>query len=237
MDKKLIQKINAEALIYLGFGWRVMPLVWREKTPLLKSWPNLRIRDLEFVWPYADNCNIGVILGRHEGEQKELIDFDLDCEEAQLIGPALFPDTAQFGHSGKVTHLLFYGSENISPLKLHSSGIELELRAGALQTMLPPSIHPNGKQLIWVGLNRKPKSYTSIQIYRNFKLLAALSLIARRWPKISGSRNDFALAVSGVLARSKLLHEQRKDIIYLIALAARDEEAMHRPSIEKAIRN
>ena len=44
--QKTIQKINAEALIYLGFGWRVMPLVWREKTPLLKSWPNLGIRDL-----------------------------------------------------------------------------------------------------------------------------------------------------------------------------------------------
>ena len=235
MDETHIQKVNAEALLYLGLGWRVMPLVYGSKTPLLKSWPNLGSQDLMQIWPYETACNIGVILGREGQKKHNLVDFDLDCEEAQRLGPAIFPDTAQFGYSGKTTHLFFYCSSDVDPQKLHLMGVELELRSGALQTMVPPSVHPSGAELKWVGPNRAPKIYSREQINQNFNLLAALTLIAKRWPKISGSRNDFALAVSGVLGRSKLFHKQRKDIISLVASIAEDEEAANRPSVEKAI--
>ena len=69
MDETHIQKVNAEALLYLGLGWRAIPLVYGSKTPLLKSWPNLGSKDLMRIWIYESACNIGVILGR-EGQKR-----------------------------------------------------------------------------------------------------------------------------------------------------------------------
>ena len=114
--------------------------------------------------------------------------------------------------------MLFYGSENISP----QNYIRLAL-VGIACWSPPDDVAVNTPKRKTINLGWVEPQTKVIYGHSNisqFKLLAALSLIARRWPKISGSRNDFALAVSQYLHVANF-HEQRKDIIYLIALAAR----------------
>ena len=65
------------------------------------------------------------------------------------------------------------------------------------------------------------------------RLFAALTILFKHWPP-SGSRNDYALAVSGILTKSRLALADYPEIVSVLARLAGDEEANKRPSLSAA---
>jgi hypothetical protein len=135
--------------LYCRRGWQVVPIPPGEKGPTLPGWGKLRltIEDLPRHFAHA-GCNIGIILGPPSGE---LVDFDLDCEEALALADLYLPPTgAEFGRKSKPrSHRLY-----IAPGAVHEAFADpldgttlLELRAqgrdgGCHQTVFQPRRTP-----------------------------------------------------------------------------------------------
>src|ERR1044071_6609909 len=74
-------------------GWLVTPL--RGKEAFLKDWQNRAQTDPEVTAAMAREGNFGIRLGEVSGN---LVDLDLDCEEAVRAAPHILPPTnARFG--------------------------------------------------------------------------------------------------------------------------------------------
>ena len=75
-----------EALRYAAFGWRIIPLRKRGKTPWLPEWQRRASNDEELIerwWSERPESNLGVQLGERSG----IIDFEGDDprSEAELL--------------------------------------------------------------------------------------------------------------------------------------------------------
>jgi hypothetical protein len=75
---------------YCRRGWRVLPIPVGEKGPKLPEWGKLRLGLDDLPQHFSRNCNVGVILGPPSGE---LVDIDLDCDEAIEIADLYLPPT------------------------------------------------------------------------------------------------------------------------------------------------
>ena len=95
----------------------------------------------------ARNHNLKIVLGALSG----LLDVDLDCMEAKLLADVILPEPAvKFDRgSPESGHYLFKATSFCfrKSFTANKSGSTLvELRADGAQTMIPPSVHPNGGQ-------------------------------------------------------------------------------------------
>jgi hypothetical protein len=145
------------ALDYAKRGWQDVPIPAGEKGPKLSGWGKLRLSIDDLPRHFGGGCNIGVILGPPSGE---LVDIDLDCEEALAIADLYLPPTgAEFGRKSKPrSHRLY-----VAPGAVHEAFADpldgstlLELRAqgrdgGCHQTVFPPSVHPSGESIEWTS--------------------------------------------------------------------------------------
>ena len=87
--------ILAIACSYIRNGWAPVPIPYRQKGPVLKDWPALRLNEQTAPKYFANGpVNIGVILGAASGG---LADIDLDCAEALAVSTAVLPPTLRFG--------------------------------------------------------------------------------------------------------------------------------------------
>src|SRR5437899_11891853 len=105
---------------------------------------------------FAEPCNLGVETGEISGG---LVDVDLDCLEAVEIAPAFLPSTEMiWGRNGERRH---YGY--ISPgLTTSRLGTLVEVRSNGLQTMVPPSLHPDGGSVEWIANGRPAELETQL---------------------------------------------------------------------------
>jgi hypothetical protein len=138
--------------LYEDRGWALVPIGAGQKRPTTKGWPDRRFQlgDLD------PNGNFGVIMGPHSAD---LVDADLDCEEAIDLAPLYLPRTgARFGRASKPLSHWLYGAVGarfeaiVDPMNGHTL---LELRAdgrhaGAHQTLFPPSIADDERR-VWDG--------------------------------------------------------------------------------------
>jgi putative DNA primase/helicase len=99
----------------------------------------------------------------------------------------------------------------------------LEVRSTGSQTMIPPSTHPTGEKVIWMGQG-KPKELANVELVKAARLTAAAALLARHWPE-AGARQDTALHLSGALAHAGWGLEEIKTFIEAVVDAAKDDEA------------
>jgi putative DNA primase/helicase len=84
-----------QARDYHRLGWALVPVPAGLKHPILDEWPDLQfgITDLD------PKGNLAIRLGRRSGN---LVDADLDCEEAIELAPFYLPPTgAVFGRKSK----------------------------------------------------------------------------------------------------------------------------------------
>jgi hypothetical protein len=144
-------------LDYCRRGWRVVPIPRGEKGPKLPEWGKLHLSPADLPRYFGNSENVGIILGPKSGS---LVDVDLDCSEALEIADLYLPVTqAVFGRPSKPrSHRLFIAVNVIH--EAFADPIDgttlLELRGegrdgGCHQTVFPPSIHPSGEQIAWVG--------------------------------------------------------------------------------------
>ena len=97
------------ALGYIRRGWAPVPVPFKQKGPLLKDWPSLRITE-QTVAQYFNGGpeNVGVILGPASGN---LTDVDLDCSEAIAVAGHMLQPTICFGRTtARCTHWLYRAS-------------------------------------------------------------------------------------------------------------------------------
>lgn len=143
------------AIDYAARGWRVVPLIEREKRPRLKAWQREATTDEATIcrwweaWPAA---NVGVLMG----PTSNLIDLECDSPEAEQDLLRTFGDSAPVtptfqGSRGK--HRLFRWRAGLPAVACcHFGKVECRLGNGdrGAQSVFPPSIHPTGEVYKWL---------------------------------------------------------------------------------------
>ena len=98
--------MNATLAEYAARGWSLKPVLAGQKRPTAKGWPDREFGPADF----ADGMNIAIRLGKHS---RDLVDCDVDCEEAIELAPLYLPETwALFGRSSAPrSHWLYFAPE------------------------------------------------------------------------------------------------------------------------------
>jgi len=195
----------AAALIRRGVA--VIPVPAGEKNPGRPGWEALRITEEEIPEYWTNGQNIGLLCGEHSGGR---VDVDLDSDEAVKIAGRLLPPTLTSGRTSRPHSHWWYVSPAAESCDWKDTdGRKLvELRSTGRQTLVAPSVHPDGDEYVWhteTGL--KMAEIGAAELTRRLRELATAALIARHLPPIrvgteGGGRHDYALALAGFLLRS-----------------------------------
>lgn len=143
---------------YTEFGWKLTFAKPREKNPgtlMQENWQSkvaTSSKDVDSWLKKCPNANVGVLLGPESG----IIDVEYDTKEGEAIVEGIIasdPCPTPTYRSGKSIHRLYRWDESLprETVPKHK-GIEWRLNSGnrALQSILPPSIHPSGKRYEWL---------------------------------------------------------------------------------------
>src|SRR5262249_32159819 len=146
------------ARYYTGRGYRVVPFDRGKKGPTYEGWNSLRLTEEDLPRHIEPSSNIGLLTGAPSGN---LADVDCDASEAVRAAGEILPRTEMIhGRAGKLnSHHWYMLPEAINSIKYEVNlGKEktclVELRSARIQTMVPPSIHPNGERLSWMQLGK-----------------------------------------------------------------------------------
>lgn len=163
-----------------------------------------------------------------------LMDIDLDCPEALPLASALLPGTGMVsGHTSKPRSHYFFRvtAKNFPTIKFQDENGQmlLELRGDKSQTMIPPSIHPSGEEVIW-HVNGDPLTIPYEELKSKAALVAAACLAVRAYSE-QGSREEYCMTWAGLLARAGYEIDPIEAFITAIAEDAGDEEAQKRTKL------
>lgn len=181
---------------YINKGLSPIPLKQGTKEPRDSGWPNRDYTPDEI----ADTDNVGTRLG-------DVVDADLDTQEAVLLAHHFLPPTqAVFGRLSKPrSHYLYEQiAKDLMRRKMYSDvdgTLLFELRGEGHQTMIPPSIHPDGEQVRWAVFEEIMKITLADLLAAAGKLAAAV-MLARHWAEWEHRHHMIALALSGWLLRA-----------------------------------
>ena len=196
----------------------------QSKIPVDSDWPNLG-KAKEEVLPMGGN--IGLLLGAKSG----IIDVDLDCREAKGLADLLLPKPlAQFDRgSSDSGHYIFKASSYGPTKRFTGAGSKttiVELRADGAQTMIPPSVHPDGSHLAFQAFNEHADPVEYSDLLKHVSLLAAVSEITQNWTE--GKRHNLALGFAGLCIKADLDPQQIMNIIQRICSLTNDVEEQDR---------
>jgi hypothetical protein len=206
------------ALDYLHQGWRVIRLPPHSKEPYKDRTHAACAITIDNVDSLRENENLGIYF-ESAGSLK---DFDLDYQTAVDLAKAVGLNGAAFGRGSVVGHYLFDapGCEakkfqlpdplkgNRYPLPLPEGEGEhpitvLEIRGNdGTYTMVPPSVHPNGEQLVWIGANRQPVTTTASELRALAGRHAVAAAVLYFYPSSAPTRYEVRMALTGALSRS-----------------------------------
>jgi putative DNA primase/helicase len=166
----------------------------QSKIPVGSDWTN-QGKNLDEV--ITTNGNLGLILGAKSG----ILDIDLDCMEAKALAGAILPvPHAVFDRGSDDSGHHLYRASSFGPRKAFnaegSKSTLVELRGDRAQTMIPPSIHPNGSPLTFTAFDADAIQVQYEDLLKSVSLLAACSEVAQNWR--DGYRHDLALALGGI---------------------------------------
>ena len=145
------------ALSYAGQGWKVFPLLPKDKKPATPQGFKNASNDPEQVeawWDKNPNYNIGIATGRESG----LLVIDLDVDEDKGLNGydtlrewqrehKELPETWQ-SITGRGGYHLFYRDNGLNQSRVNLyEGVDIRGNGGYI--VAPPSIHPNGKRYEW----------------------------------------------------------------------------------------
>ena len=209
------------ATAYIQRGLQVVPLAEGTKACLEKDWLKLIFQPKDFQ--PTDNIGIRSVNG--------LIDIDCDSAEVVIMSKDFLPSTgAVYGRPSKPhAHWLYrskfekrvvYFDYTVSDEK-QSTLVEIRVNH---QSMAPPSIHPDDKELLaWEdSFFGDPAEISDINLTRAVQLLATAALVGRHYNP-TGNRHDWCLALSGFMRQSLgITHDECKKIITSAANWAHD---------------
>ena len=198
----------------------------QSKIPVVSDWPN-QGKHLDVV--ASTNGNIGLILGSTSG----ILDIDLDCREAKILADIILPvPHAVFDRGSDDSGHHLYRASSFGPRKTFnaegSKSTLVELRGDRAQTMIPPSVHPNGSKLVLRVCNPNAAEVTYEGLLQYVNLLAACAEVAQNW--IDGTRHDLSLAFSGLCVKAGIEPKLLVKILRCICEITGDIEADDRIS-------
>lgn len=219
------------AHVYISNGISVVPVPHKAKKPVLDGWQNLRLTADDLPAHFRGDANIGILDGEPSGN---LIDNDLDVPEAIQAAAVFMPPTGRIhGRKGKRrSHRWYRVPDGIKSKKFQypEAGKDgnivrtayLELRSTGGHTLVPPSLHPTGEQYEWERED-KPATVDANVLLAAAGKTAACALLARHWPG-TGSRDDCAMALSGMLLRGGWSETDTAEFVVAVAEIAGDEQ-------------
>jgi hypothetical protein len=216
-----------------------VPYARRTKGPTAKDWPARRFTEADIPREFSNDGNLGLLDG-----YGSLIDIDLDSPEALRLAPAFLPDTGLVhGRPSKRRSHRWYRcdpaprttafddpcgrGDGVKARLLEIRGLKADGRFG-LQTMVPPSQHPDGESITWDAYGT-PAVWDGDDLLTRAHRLAAAALLLRYCPG-SGQRHEVVLALSGALARAGWTIAEAEAFIVPLMEAAGDEKARARPA-------
>jgi hypothetical protein len=211
------------ALVLCARGAKVIPVPRGKTAPVIKGWQKLRLCAADLAARIGPVDNLGVLLGEPSGG---LVDVDLDAPEAIAVAQELLPATEMI--HGRVSkpesHRWYIATPCPATTKFHDvdGKMLLEVRSTGGQTIVPPSRHPSGEDIVWER-DGEPAVVAADLLQAQVADVAASALVAQHWPQ-EGTRQDAALALSGLLLTHGCSENRTRAIVRTAARAARDPE-------------
>lgn len=143
-DNRSLSTLEA-ARNYRRRGYWAVPIPPGQKLTVEDGWPGLRLEGEELDRRFDLPCNIGIILGEPSGW---LVDVDLDCPEAIEMADRFLPPTGMISgrEASPNSHRWFIAVGAVT--KQHRDRVTkkmvIELRSTGAQTVVGPSVHPDG---------------------------------------------------------------------------------------------
>jgi putative DNA primase/helicase len=202
--------------------FRYCELAKGEKKPIHQDW-QIYTKSFEKVLNAHKNkqTNIGLVLGSISG----VMDIDCDSHEAVTITKHLVGGyLGYFTRCEDSAHYLFLCEQGGKTVRLSDpEGRTLvELRGNGGQTMVPPSIHPDGQHLAYAELCDEAPFQDYDRLYKQVHLIGAASLLLRNWSK--GSRHHLSLWLAGLSQSIGMTLGDTCKFVELLCAAAADEE-------------
>jgi hypothetical protein len=220
-------RILRQARVSIKKGRRIVPIPPGKKGPVLSGWPLLQITETDLSKYFGQHDNIGWITGSVSGD---LVDVDLDCAEAVDLGKTFLPPTERIhGRDGReMSHYWYTVTPPPPPTKFNDvdGACLVELRSDGQQTLVPPSLHPNGERLFWHATG-DPLRVEGDVLFKAVRKIAGAALLIRHWPA-PGQRHDAAKALAGMLLRAGWDEAETTELISAVANTAGDEELQDR---------
>jgi hypothetical protein len=213
--------VSETALLLLGIGIQCIPVGYKTKSPTIPGWPKLKIMTEEVQKHFGGQTNIGVLNGT---PSNNLVDIDIDSPDCKPFLKWLQETAMVSGREGNPRSHYFFRTTD--PCKTHQlkddkGEMLIEVRSTGSQTIIPPSVHPEGGNYYWESFG-PPGPASSVQLLEVASKIAAAAVISRYWNK--GARHKLALALSGALLRHGWSVENAIDFIRTIAMAAGDTD-------------
>ena len=183
--------VRDQVAIYRRRGWWSVPLHPRSKTPVRNDWPNVRVEADDIKSHFSAKDNVGLILGEPSGW---LVDVDLDCDEAiELADQYLPPTPAITGRPSAPRSHRWYiaiGATTDKHTDPSDSSMIVELRSTGTQTVVGPSIHPDGET--YETLDGEPATVPAPMLAACVKALSDAVIVKRGAPisKPQADRNS-----------------------------------------------
>src|SRR6056297_2677609 len=169
--------VRSQVAEYRQRGWYCVPLRPRSKSPARRDWTSLRLQPDVF----PSNSNVGIILGEPSGW---LVDIDLDCPEAIELADQYLPPTPSITGrpSSSRSHRWYIaaGATTEKHKDPNDGSMIVELRSTGTQTVVGPSIHPDGEQ--YDVLNAEPATVPAPMLAACVKALADAVIVKRGVP-------------------------------------------------------
>ena len=196
------------ALAYVARGFSVIPIQWRDKKPLC-AWQEYQGRratedQIAAWWFESPDANLGIVTGTVSG----LVVIDLDTSGAKDKLKELVPGfdftTVPRSRTGQGWQLFFNHPGVAIP---NRAGIipGLDVRGNGGYVVVPPSIHPNGKQYRWeVPINDELPTLPA-ELYRLISTRANETTKGPAQPIeasiLEGQRNAALTSLAGTMRR------------------------------------
>lgn len=131
-------------------GCQFVKLARREKRPLGAGWQHKATGEIDLVnrWLRAGS-NVGLLLGPASGVID--VEYDTPAGREQLAAFGVLDIQTPTWRSARGEHRLFRWEPWMpAAAVVHADDLEVRIGGRAAQSVLPPSIHPDGRRYEWI---------------------------------------------------------------------------------------
>jgi hypothetical protein len=204
-------KTQAYASRYIELGYAPIAVPAGVKNPNRRGWEQEHHTPEDIPRCWNNGQNLGLLTGAPSGW---LVDVDLDVPEAVSLAGRFLKPTCTSGHGDALDSHWWYVAEGAETKEYRDTDAKkklIEFRAGGRQTLVAPSLHPDGDEYAWHPV-LELVTVEARELEQAVNKLATATLIARHLPEHrrhgGGGRHDYALALAGYMLRDNRLDRE-----------------------------